>query len=272
MTRSGEKRMLTRREMLTLLSVFGIGGTAICSAGGLLTIYLALADRKPVELVSTATPISIDPNIIIERPAITSRVDWGALDPNHEARFETGSYSLENPEGWYIYDQPISDMYQTVIIHHSVVDEGDDIQTLLDIQNFHRNDRGWADVAYHYFVGQSGIIYEGRDINVRGTHVANFNTGSVGVCLLGNFMNSAPTIEQIDSTRRLIQWLAQELQLSHLAGHYDFNDQTQCPGDNLVVYLDDFAQASSLERGTDGYISPDEEASLGFCLCCDCHI
>ena len=99
-----------------------------------------------------------------------------------------------------------------------------------------------------------------------------FNTGSVGICLLGNFMNIAPTAPQIDSVRRLTQWLAQELQLTHLAGHRDFNDGTQCPGDNLFIYLDDFAQASGLERGVEGYIPPEEEVSLGACPCCNCHI
>ena len=272
MTRRDEKRILSRREMLTMLGILGVGGTAICGAGGVLTAYLALSEREPVELIPTATPITLETIVTIERPAIIPRADWGALDPNHEAEYEFGSYSQENPEGWYIYDQPISDMYQTVIIHHSVIDEGDDIDTLLDIQNSHRNSRGWADVAYHYLVGQSGVIYEGRDVNVRGTHVANFNTGSVGICLLGNFMNIAPTAPQIDSVRHLTQWLAQELQLTHLAGHRDFNDGTQCPGDNLFIYLDDFAQASGLERGVEGYIPPEEEVSLGACPCCNCQI
>lgn len=266
------KRQPSRRDILLLL---GGGATVFCGAGGLLAGYLALSRDNDPDLLPTATPISLDTTDLLPTvppPPMISRLDWGATPPDHDATYENGLYSVDNPEGWYIYDPPLTDAYQTALIHHSVVDKGDDISTMLDIQDFHRSDRGWADVAYHYFIGQTGIIYEGREIGVRGTHVAGFNTGSVGVCLLGNFMNIAPTDAQLDSTRQLVRWLAGFLQLTHLAGHRDFNDGTQCPGDNLAIYLDDFANVGGLTRGIDGYIPPDnaeEQASLG-CACCNC--
>ena len=46
---------------------------------------------------------------------------------------------------------------------------------------------GWADVGYHYLVDKDGTIYEGRNIAIRGAHTQGHNTGSAGVCLLGDF-------------------------------------------------------------------------------------
>lgn len=269
------KQQLSRRDLLLLL---GGGATVFCGAGGLLGGYLMLSRGNDPNLLPTATPISLEsanPQPNVPPPAMISRLDWGATPPNHDATYENGLYSVDNPEGWYVYDPPLTEAYQTVLIHHSVVDEGDDLSTLLEIQNAHRNDRGWADIAYHYLIGQTGLIYQGREVGVRGTHVAGFNTGSVGICLLGNFMNIAPTASQLDSARQLVRWLAGFLALTHLAGHRDFNDGTQCPGDNLVTYLDDFANASGLIHGIEGYIPPEthpEEHTANDCPCCTCTI
>jgi len=199
---------------------------------------------------------------------MVARSDWGALPPDHAAFNEFGFYSLENPEGWRVYDVPLDQAYQTVIIHHSVVYEADDLSTLLEIQRSHREQRGWADVAYHYFVGQNGVLYEGRDIHARGTHVAGYNTGSVGVCLLGNFVEISPTEAQIITTRSLVSWLTANLKATYLAGHGDFNPQTMCPGINLAAYLDDFAFNAGLVRGVEGYIAPPEQSAGAFCSIC----
>jgi hypothetical protein len=153
------------------------------------------------------------------------------------------------------------------LIHHSAFYENNDLETLLEVQAAHRNQRGWADIGYHFLIGKNGLIYEGRDWHVRGTHVETYNSGSLGICLLGNFMSQDPTIAQLDSTLALINWEAERLTLSHIASHRDFNPLTECPGDNLYFYLEQFAEASGLAIGIDGYIPP--QASLP-CFCCAC--
>jgi hypothetical protein len=194
-------------------------------------------------------------------PSIVPRADWGALPPNHSAPHETGFYSLDNPEGWREYSGDLRARYNTVVIHHSANYGRDDIHTLRYIQDRHRNDRGWADVAYHFFVGKTGTIYEGRPLNVRGTHVANHNTGTVGICLLGDMRTQTPTVPQLASTQELVRWLAAELALTHLAGHAEFNPETVCPGTNVMPYLDVFAAAAGLIHSTAGYMPSEEQAT-----------
>jgi hypothetical protein len=183
-------------------------------------------------------------------PNIVDRASWGGVSPNNAASNEFGFYP-ENPYGWRVYDSP--EIYRTVVIHHSVVYAQDDASTLREIQELHQNDRGWADIAYHYLVGKNGLVYAGRAVNVRGAHVGGYNTGSVGVCLLGDFTREDPTNAQIQTTAALVQWLGESLPLTHLAGHYEFNPITVCPGYRMIVHLDDLATQANLKRGTEGY-------------------
>jgi N-acetylmuramoyl-L-alanine amidase len=127
------------------------------------------------------------------------------------------------------------------------------------IQNLHMDERGWADLAYHYLVGKTGTIYEGRALNVRGTHTAGYNTGSVGVVFLGYLHLEQPTPEQLFEGRHLIDWLALRLELTHLAGHYEFNEETVCPGRFMIPHLAEFAAAAGLVLGTGGYAPPPEQ-------------
>lgn len=248
---------LSRRQMLTLGAL-----TAACSWGGIgLLTLLFRAESEPIIRIVTpeATPLPAPPMI--------PRAVWGALPPNHEAKYEAGFYSADNPEGWRIYEGELHEVYQTVVVHHSVIYDETDPRTLLAIQTLHRETRQWADVAYHFFVGKNGLIYEGRDWSVRGTHVGGYNTGSIGVCLLGNFMEQEPPPPQIDAAQILIKWLALRLQLSHIAGHRDFNAETDCPGDNVYSYIAQFGASADLQIGIDGYLPPDAPPT---CACCDC--
>jgi hypothetical protein len=263
----------SRREFLAMLGIGG-AGVGICACGGIAGLIWALT-RDPE--VNEPDDENL-PTPIVERyesnyvyPDMISRAEWGALPPDHDARNEHGFYSEDNAEGWRVYDGNLRDDYQTVIIHHSAEYFVSDLLSVLDIQKSHRSTRGWADVAYHYFVGKSGDVFEGRDIGVRGTHVQTYNTGSVGVCLLGDFIQESPTDAQIESTGKLVNWLATHLQLTHLAGHRDFNETTLCPGDRLIPYLDSFANQAELQRGIDGYIRPDNQETSA-CPCCMCNL
>ena len=271
---------LSRRDFL-LLSVLGCGGmTAAFSCGGLMTALILL----PKDDAATAIP-GITPSAMLVAPPTATpppdyrypnmilRSEWGAQAPNHAAVNENGFYSLENPAGWRWYQEALTEICHTVVFHHSVSYESDDLTTLLDIQQTHREERGWADIGYHYIIGKSGAVYEGRDIHVRGAHVEEYNTGSVGVCLLGDFMTEYPNDAQIGASIALVLWLAQQLQLSHLASHRDFA-MTFCPGDTLLPYLDAFASNAGLARGTGGYVMPPEQiratetAQASVCSCC----
>lgn len=237
---------LSRRQLLLGLGAVALGGAGI-AWGGITLRTRQLAEETRI-IVTDPTP---DP-----APPIIDRATWGALPPDHNAPNERGFYSALNPGGWRVYEGALADVYRTVVIHHSVVYEATPARTLAAIQTLHRQTRGWADVAYHYFVSQAGDIYEGRALDVRGAHVAGHNTGSVGVCLLGDFTQSYPTIDQLASTQALLRWLTTTLDLTHLAAHRDFNDWTECPGQHLLDRLETLADDVGLQIGTDGYVAP----------------
>lgn len=248
---------LTRRDLLGLMGL-GVATASVSGLGGAVYLLLGSQPRAAPYVTPQATAPRSPLIKRIDRPEIVARADWGAREPDHAAPNETGFSGPDNAEGWLNYPGDLRDAYQTVVVHHSVIYEGDDISTMREIQAEHMDSRRWADVGYHFGVGRTGTIFEGRALQARGTHVAGFNTGSIGVVFFGNFEEDMPTQEQLAAGSRLIDWLALRLELTHLAGHGEFNSFSVCPGANMAYYLDALAESAGLARGTDGYQAPDD--------------
>jgi hypothetical protein len=243
---------LSRRQLLRIGGMTALGGSIACL--GSILGYLALDEltdaRRPTPTPPPARPTHLK---LIDRPPITPRTEWGARAPDHEARNETGFYQDGQAEGWLEYEGDLRAIYRTVVVHHSVIYEIDDPATMRAIQDEHMDERGWADIGYHFGVGKNGQVFEGRALNARGTHVEGYNSGSVGVVFFGNFEEESPEPGQLTAGLRLINWLALRLELTHLAGHGDFNDFTRCPGRNMAAYMPLLAESALLSLGTDGY-------------------
>lgn len=246
------RQQVTRRQALVLAGIGAVAGGIACS-GSALTYLLLRGAASSAQRDTVPTPARSTQVKHIERPPITTRQEWNARPPNHDAPNEAGYFSAENAEGWLDYPGDLRDVYRTVVVHHSVEYETDDITTVREIQALHMDDRGWADIAYHFAVGQSGQVFEGRALNARGTHVEGYNTGSVGVVFLGDFDAGFPTPTQLEEGRRLINWLALRLELTHLASHHDFNEDTVCPGAHMIPNLAGLAASAGLVLGTGGY-------------------
>lgn len=250
---------LSRRDFLGLAGLAAAGAGLSCIGGvtGYWLLGRSAGRSRSASLTPTASPSTRLK--IIDRPPIITRAGWSARAPNHQAANEKGVYSQDNVEGWRIYEGDLRAIYRTVVVHHSVVYKTDDPTTMREIQDLHMDDREWADIGYHFGVGRSGSVFEGRDLSVRGTHVEHYNTGSVGVVFLGNFEEELPAPEQIEQGRRLIDWLALRLELTHLAGHKEFNEFSECPGRYMVPYLDILAGSAGLQHGIQGYVPPPEQ-------------
>ncbi len=139
------------------------------------------------------------------------------------------------------------------------------------IQLFHVQGNGWNDIGYNFLVDRFGTVYEGRfggtDRNVVGAHARGFNTGSVGIALLGSYSNATPSVAAQDAIARVIAW---RLDLAHVdpasfltfisggseryasgipvllravSGHRD-TGFTECPGDRLYGGLNSIAGAA----------------------------
>ncbi|HYM63780.1 MAG TPA: FlgD immunoglobulin-like domain containing protein [Gaiellaceae bacterium] len=85
------------------------------------------------------------------------------------------------------------------------------------IQRYHVKGNGWNDIGYNFLVDRFGQVFEGRaggiTRNVVGAHAQGFNTGSVGLAVLGTY--SAVGIEQ-PAKDALVALLAWRLDVAHV--------------------------------------------------------
>lgn len=224
----------------------------------LLALLLALGFGWVVYRFAKAETISLKASPP-PMPTIISREEWGARLLNLIAPEEFGAFNAQsNPEGVLTYPDNLNAVLNTIVIHHSAFSHVGPAE----IQGLHMDRRGFADVAYHFLIDSEGIIYEGRELNIRGAHVQGFNTGSVGIVLLGNLNEEQPNEAQLSSLRSLVDYLRYTYEIRYLAGHKDYPDQspdgTECPGDNLYPLLPEIAQSLGMKYGIEGYHGPNE--------------
>ena len=136
------------------------------------------------------------------------------------------------------------------------------------IEVYHVKSNGWNDIGYNFLVDRYGTVYEGRyggiDKNVIGAYARGFNTGSLGVAVIGTFGTSQIPPAAEASLEKLLAW---RLDLAHVdpvssltfvsggserynagvpvvlravSGHRD-TGLTTCPGDLLYARLDTIA-------------------------------
>ena len=105
-----------------------------------------------------------------------------------------------------------------------------------DIEMWHR-DQGWPHVGYHFYIKYNGIIQKGIDIEKRGIHVRNNNTGNIGICFEGNGDLEPITPHQRVSMRYLInRGLRKEynIPIKNIRGHNEWPNQNRtCPGSKI---------------------------------------
>ncbi len=154
-----------------------------------------------------------------------------------------------------------------IFIHHSAgrmldcsKDEG--LDAFRSIYRYHTVSRGWGDIGYHYVVDPcTGTVYEGRagGDGVKGAHVGAYNTGSIGLMLMGNYSEEIPSEIAIDALGELAAFVSEKYNIDptgesmfrgeereNLLGHRDVNT-TNCPGNNLYDVLDDIRRIAKRE-------------------------
>lgn len=163
---------------------------------------------------------------------------------------------------------------KNIIIHHSATsnDLTDYTNVIRNIYLSHTQVNGWSDIGYNYVIAQDGTIYKARDPgiyeqdNVMGAHFCSSNLGTMGICMLGNYMDIYPTRESLVALTNLLTWKAAKDSLnpygtnSHplnsnlhvIAGHRD-GCSTLCPGDSVYEKLDYIRQETSYELKSCGY-------------------
>jgi hypothetical protein len=157
------------------------------------------------------------------------------------------------------------------------------------IEAYHVKGNGWNDIGYNFLVDRFGQVFEGRfggvDRNVIGAHAEGFNTGSVGVAVIGTYSDSAPPVAAQTALANLLAW---RLDIAHvdplgtvtwpsggnprfpagtpvflraISGHRD-TGFTSCPGNALYARLRALAtQVSGL--GLPKLYAPSATGGLG---------
>ena len=191
----------------------------------------------------------------MKEPNIYSRAQWGA---DESLRFDSGDHEI-----WPAEFSPM----QKAIVHHTAGRNNDPnpAATVRAIYYLKAVGSDFGDIGYNFLIDESGRIYEGRfsrdyapgenhngeDLAgniVRGGHARNFNDGTVGIALLGNFQNRQPTKAARNALERLLAWklerhglkpkgastytnpiLGTSKFLENISGHRNVNP-TACPG------------------------------------------
>lgn len=156
------------------------------------------------------------------------------------------------------------------IIHHSASGNNTTNYTE-EVRNYylyHTQANGWSDIGYNYLIAPDGTLYAGRDPgageqdNVTGAHFCGKNSGTMGICLIGDYTSREPTTAIIEQLEQLLIWKSYKEGLNPLetsfhsanpdlgviAGHRD-GCATLCPGDNVYKRLPELRMAVKEELG-----------------------
>ena len=204
-------------------------------------------------------------------PDIVTRAEWGA---DESLKRTTGSCRRQS--------YPL----QQLFVHHTAGSNFDDNPkaTMRAIYWYHVVRQGWCDVGYNFVVSQDGRIFEGRwarnyspweihdsesesDRPVAGAHVSGFNSGSVGISVMGNYQTARPSPATRRALAELLAWeidrhdlramgthmyrnpeSGQTKKLPWIAGHRDAGS-TDCPGDFLYSSLPSIRRDASTVMG-----------------------
>lgn len=149
-----------------------------------------------------------------------------------------------------------------IIVHHSAgsnLPQSNYAEVVSYIWDLHTNTNGWDDIGYNWLIDPNGVLYEGRPDGYQGAHFSCINENTIGICLLGDFTQTSPKDEAVNTLVNLIAFEATdhdidvlsqsyhetgEFILSNVAGHRDSSESangcssTVCPGDSFYPMLD----------------------------------
>ncbi|MCX4762718.1 peptidoglycan recognition protein family protein [Streptomyces sp. NBC_01275] len=249
------------------------GGTALVAADAA-TSYEVQAPQGATGVRSLAIDTTGGPDRTFHVPKEPTRVRgvrylsrpaWGA---DESKRYKDGK--VNSPEVYY----PL----QAVTVHHTDTpnDDPDPAATVRGIYEYHAVTLDWGDIGYHFLIDEAGVVYEGRysgedpvpafDADgkvVTAFHTGGFNSGNLGIALLGTLTDQGPTPAAKASLTRLIKVITRfkgldpqakityvnpvngvTKDVTTVGGHRDWL-QTECPGQTMYDLLTEVRAAAA---------------------------
>ena len=217
------------------------------------------------------TPVQPPAQASVSEPPIVSRALWGA---DESYRFDSSGAEVWPPAFYPT---------QKLTVHHTAGQNNDPnpAATVRSIYYYHAVTLGYGDIGYHFLIDAQGNIYKGRwsgptnDHNsaddvltgenaqgygVTAAHVQNYNSGNIGIAILGTYDTVDISPAARNSLENLLAWEADHHGLDPLAsstytnpitgvqkvepnisGHRDWA-ATDCPGGLLYSNLPSIRQ------------------------------
>lgn len=150
------------------------------------------------------------------------------------------------PRGWLPPSQ-VEKNWTAIVIHHSATENGN--AAIFD--KWHREGNHWEGVGYDFVIGNGSDSGDGEvEVTFRwhdqltGAHCKTpgnwANEDGIGICLVGNFNNTAPTTRQMQSLVQLVRFLQTRYSIpkSRIYGHRTTPGarKTECPGRKFSMY------------------------------------
>lgn len=217
---------------------------------GVLTIGVALWGCGPAREPARLGPL---PEPALETRAAARPVAPRSRPPVVEPPPRVEPRPTPIPGGWLPAGGIEPGRWRAVVVHHSASRQA----TPQGMHRYHLLQRGWENgLGYHFVIGNgvnypNGEVYVGHRWNGQqtGAHCKAgagryfgtwrpdnfFNERAVGICLIGNFEQEAPTRAQLDSLTRLLAFLCREAGINPdcIYGHGEVTHKTACPGRQL---------------------------------------
>ena len=121
-----------------------------------------------------------------------------------------------------------------------------------EVRRWHVQDRGWADIGYHFLIDRDGTVADGRPLNRVGAHVKGHNTGTIGISLFGGQGGAATdtfydhfTAAQEEALRHLLDKLQADHGKMKITGHNQYAAKA-CPCFHVPTWLAKKAPRTSI--------------------------
>lgn len=226
----------------------------------------------PVEVVGTLPPlyftVTVSPTSWEAPPGMA---DNGAtakqivtLSVWQHTRFSVGSVSVTGRAGWgasdpvwaneviyyNLFRTPLKQLLTRIVVHHTNNDSP------VSAVESKQKSKGYAALGYHFFVAKNGSVFEGRPLEVMGSHAGTGKTsgptndpdwGSIGIVMQGDYHSAdnwvydseIPAV-QLTALENLIVGLRGTYPIQELLMHRDVErggTPTVCPGDQMVPHV-----------------------------------